>query len=113
MNFIQKIFNISTTNNNPLIPFDEVVAKKMWRYLQHGFVLIGVNDVDCVEKGVIKELQTDIMKKDFRYSIKQRGGMLAKGRLLGIQFLTLFEGMADCKPSFFACIMAFFSKIKF
>ena len=28
--------------------------------------------------------------KDFRYHIKQRGGMLAKGRLLGIQFLTLF-----------------------
>ncbi|MEG0506486.1 MAG: low specificity L-threonine aldolase [Longicatena sp.] len=31
------------------------------------------------------------LKKDFRYMIKQRGGMLAKGRLLGIQFLTLFE----------------------
>lgn len=30
------------------------------------------------------------LKQDFRYSIKQRGGMLAKGRLLGIQFLTLF-----------------------
>ena len=29
------------------------------------------------------------LKKDFRYMIKQRGGMLAKGRLLGIQFLTL------------------------
>jgi len=29
--------------------------------------------------------------KDFRYMIKQRGGMLAKGRLLGIQFETLFE----------------------
>ena len=28
---------------------------------------------------------------DFRYLIKQRGGMLAKGRLLGIQFETLFE----------------------
>jgi len=28
--------------------------------------------------------------KDFRYHIKQRGGMLAKGRLLGVQFLTLF-----------------------
>ena len=28
-------------------------------------------------------------KKDFRYMIKQRGGMLAKGRLLGIQFLGL------------------------
>ena len=31
------------------------------------------------------------LKKDFRYMIKQRGGMLAKGRLLGIQFLTLLE----------------------
>lgn len=32
-----------------------------------------------------------MLKKDFRYFIKQNGGMLAKGRLLGIQFLTLFE----------------------
>ena len=31
------------------------------------------------------------LKPDFRYNIKQRGGMLAKGRLLGIQFETLFE----------------------
>lgn len=30
-------------------------------------------------------------KKDFRYSIKQHGGMLAKGRLLGIQFEELFK----------------------
>jgi threonine aldolase len=36
------------------------------------------------------------MKKDFRYHIKQRGGMLAKGRLLGIQFETLFaDGLYD------------------
>ncbi len=33
----------------------------------------------------------DALKKDFRYHIKQHGGMLAKGRLLGIQFETLFE----------------------
>lgn len=33
----------------------------------------------------------DSLKRDFRYFIKQNGGMLAKGRLLGIQFLTLFE----------------------
>lgn len=32
----------------------------------------------------------EALKKDFRYIIKQRGGMLAKGRLLGIQFETLF-----------------------
>lgn len=30
------------------------------------------------------------LKKDFRYMIKRQGGMLAKGRLLGIQFDTLF-----------------------
>lgn len=30
------------------------------------------------------------LQKDFRYLIKQKGGMLAKGRLLGIQFKTLF-----------------------
>lgn len=31
------------------------------------------------------------LQKDFRYFMKQKGGILAKGRLLGIQFLTLFE----------------------
>ena len=31
------------------------------------------------------------LQEDFRYLIKQHGGMLAKGRLLGIQFETLFE----------------------
>ena len=32
----------------------------------------------------------DELKMDFRYIMKQHGGMLAKGRLLGLQFLTLF-----------------------
>ena len=31
------------------------------------------------------------LKRDFRYFIKQRGGMLAKGRLLGIQYECLME----------------------
>jgi threonine aldolase len=31
------------------------------------------------------------LQRDFRYNIKQRGGMLAKGRFLGIQFETLFR----------------------
>ncbi|MGG4492407.1 threonine aldolase family protein [Brevibacillus reuszeri] len=42
----------------------------------------------CGEAVVITN---DALKKDFRYFIKQRGGLLAKGRLLGIQFETLFE----------------------
>ncbi len=35
-------------------------------------------------------IANDALKTDFRYSIKQRGGMLAKGRMLGIQFECLF-----------------------
>ena len=31
------------------------------------------------------------INEDFRYMIKQRGGMLAKGRLLGVQFCALME----------------------
>lgn len=31
------------------------------------------------------------LKEDFRYFIKQKGGLLAKGRLLGIQFEELFK----------------------
>ena len=31
------------------------------------------------------------LKKDFRYMIKRQGGMLAKGRLLGIQYEVLME----------------------
>ncbi len=31
------------------------------------------------------------LKKEFRYMIKQRGGLLAKGRILGIQFEALFR----------------------
>lgn len=34
-------------------------------------------------------LTNEALKRDFRYGIKQRGGMLAKGRLLGIQFEAL------------------------
>ncbi len=33
----------------------------------------------------------DALKQNFRFSIKQQGAMLAKGRLLGLQFSVLFE----------------------
>ena len=33
----------------------------------------------------------DSLKKDFRYNIKQKGALLAKGRLLGLQFIELFK----------------------
>ena len=34
------------------------------------------------------------LQEDFRYLIKQKGGMLAKGRLLGLQFSALLEEQA-------------------
>jgi len=36
-------------------------------------------------------ITNDALKPDFRNMIKQHGGMLAKGRLLGIQYETMFE----------------------
>ena len=36
-------------------------------------------------------IRSDTLKRDFRYIQKQRGGLLAKGRLLGVQFAALFE----------------------
>lgn len=33
----------------------------------------------------------DDLKKDFKYSIKQRGGLFAKGRLIGVQFISLLQ----------------------
>ncbi len=35
-------------------------------------------------------INTPALNQDFRYILKQHGGMAAKGRILGIQFLTLF-----------------------
>lgn len=36
-------------------------------------------------------IMNDNLKKDFRYQMKQKGAMLAKGRLLGVQFYTLLK----------------------
>ncbi len=36
-------------------------------------------------------ISNPVLQEDFRYIIKQRGAMLAKGRLLGVQFLELLK----------------------
>lgn len=66
MNFVKELLGIST-NNSPLISFDEMAAKSLWRYLQYGFALIGVNKIDCVKMEVVKELQVGVVKRGFRY----------------------------------------------
>ena len=37
-------------------------------------------------------IRAEGLKADFRYHMKQKGALLAKGRLIGTQFLTLFSG---------------------
>lgn len=51
-------------------------------------------------------IMNEALKRDFRYLIKQRGGLLAKGRLLGIQFETLFEDGLYFEISRHAVILA-------
>jgi len=46
------------------------------------------------------------LKKDFRYAIKQKGGLFAKGRVLGIQFEKLFEDGLYCELAIHANKMA-------
>ncbi|MBR2047908.1 MAG: aminotransferase class I/II-fold pyridoxal phosphate-dependent enzyme [Oscillospiraceae bacterium] len=51
-------------------------------------------------------ISNPLLKEDFRYLIKQHGGMLAKGRLLGIQFETLFDNNLYFQISKHALAMA-------
>ena len=46
-------------------------------------------------------ITNDDLKPDFRYCLKQHGGMLAKGRLLGEQFLALLDGEAGSGSSLY------------
>ena len=50
---------------------------------------IGGNKVGALF-GEAVVIMNDALKRDFRFMMKQRGGMLAKGRLLGVQFDALF-----------------------
>lgn len=51
-------------------------------------------------------ISRDELKTDFRYLIKQKGGMLAKGRLLGVQFDALFTDDLYLEISSHATVLA-------
>lgn len=51
-------------------------------------------------------IRHEAMKEDFRYIIKQNGGMLAKGRLLALQFIALFTDDLYMELSHHAIAMA-------
>lgn len=46
-------------------------------------------------------INNPLLQADFEYHIKQKGAMLAKGRLLGVQFQTLFGNSNNSTPLFF------------
>ena len=73
-------FGLVAENNDLTLPD----ITKMCDVFYIGGTKVGALFGECVV------ITNDAIKKDFRYLIKQRGGMLAKGRLLGIQFETLF-----------------------
>ncbi|MGI6200564.1 MAG: threonine aldolase family protein [Christensenellales bacterium] len=70
-------------------PSNDVTLKDMAR-LTDVFYIGGTKVGAMFGEAVV--ISNPAIAKDFRYHLKQRGGMLAKGRLLGVQFEALFEG---------------------
>ncbi|MDR1620878.1 MAG: aminotransferase class I/II-fold pyridoxal phosphate-dependent enzyme [Synergistaceae bacterium] len=57
--------------------------------LADAFYIGGTKNGAMIGEAMI--LCNDVLKPDFRYHIKQKGGLLAKGRILGVQFEELFR----------------------
>ena len=72
-----------------LIEGDDALTLKDFARLADVFYIGGTKQGALFGEAVV--ITNDALKEDFRYCIKQGGGMLAKGRLLGVQFAALFE----------------------
>ena len=72
-----------------LIEGDNALTLKDFAQLADVFYIGGTKQGALFGEAVV--ITSDALKADFRYCIKQGGGMLAKGRLLGVQFAALFE----------------------
>lgn len=107
MNFVQKLLGASINNNHPLMPFDEIVVENLWRYLRYGFALIGVDNITNIKKGIIKELQTDIIEKDFRY-FPIFGYCINEGYLLTFAVVNFNKRKEQCD---FTTLKSFVSEI--
>lgn len=53
------------------------------------FYIGGTKNGGLIGEAIV--INNEKLKTEFRFSLKQRGALLAKGRLLGIQFLELFK----------------------
>ena len=59
------------------------------RRLTDAFYIGGTKNGALLGEALV--ISNDALKGDFRYNIKQKGGLMAKGRTLGIQFEELFK----------------------
>jgi threonine aldolase len=59
------------------------------RRLTDAFYIGGTKNGALLGEALV--IGSDALKEDFRYHIKQKGGLLAKGRVLGVQFEELFR----------------------
>src|SRR6056297_1019223 len=69
------------------------------------FYLGGTKNGALIGEAIV--INNDLLKEDFRFYIKQKGALLAKGRLVGIQFLELFKNDLFFKNAKHANDMAF------
>ena len=67
---------------------NDVSLEDMCR-LTDAFYIGGTKNGALLGEAVL--LRNDALKEDFRYHMKQKGGLLAKGRVLGVQFEELFR----------------------
>ena len=72
-----------------LIEGENALTLKDFARLADVFYIGGTKQGALFGEAVV--ITNEALKADFRYNIKQGGGMLAKGRLLGVQFAALFE----------------------
>ena len=67
---------------------NDVTLSDMYR-LTDAFYIGGTKNGALIGEALV--IRNDALKSDFRYLIKQKGALLAKGRLIGIQFEEFFR----------------------
>lgn len=68
---------------------DNDLTLKDLTFLVDSFYIGGTKNGALLGEALV--ISNDKLKEDFRYFIKQKGGLLAKGRVISIQFLELFK----------------------
>lgn len=70
-------------------PYNDMSLKEL-SAIPDIFYLGGTKNGALLGEAIV--INNEVLKTNFRYMLKQNGALLAKGRLLGVQFVKLFEG---------------------